>query len=166
MNSELKAADFKAFVKRFMERRSRGEIILAQFGESHEVIWRSQRLRSVGTICRDASPSQAERGRGGRGAFVSITEQQTGPLEMKGSEWSQSKRGPARGSVTPPTAVACDWGRKRINVPPPPPIDVTDKTCSHTNTPLTISLTICYHSEKNVSHSPDSMFHVWGQGDT
>lgn len=27
--------------------------------------------------------------------FVSITEQQKGPLEMKGSEWSQSKVGPA-----------------------------------------------------------------------
>lgn len=27
--------------------------------------------------------------------FVSITEQQTGPLDMKGSEWSQSKTGPA-----------------------------------------------------------------------
>lgn len=39
------------------------------------------------------------RGRGGGswGVFVSITEQQTGPLEMKGSEWSQSKRGPAGG---------------------------------------------------------------------
>lgn len=42
-------------------------------------------------------PTKGGGGGSSRGVFVSITEQQTGPLEMKGSEWSQSKWGPAGG---------------------------------------------------------------------
>lgn len=49
----------------------------------------------------------------GRGVFISITEQQTGPLEMKGSEWSQSKTGPA-GDCSPADISGLRLGPARM----------------------------------------------------
>lgn len=50
-------------------------------------------------------------GGGAWGVFVSITEQQTGPLEMKGLEWSQSKSRPAGGPSPHRQGAAWDRGR-------------------------------------------------------
>lgn len=47
----------------------------------------------LGPVCPATSCQCPEVGVGG--VFVSITELQTGPLEMKESEWSQSKTNPA-----------------------------------------------------------------------
>ncbi len=47
---------------------------------------------------------------------MSITEQQTGPLEMKGSEWSQSKTGPA-GARYPTDSGGLGLGPRRVNDP-------------------------------------------------
>ena len=53
--------------------------------------------------------------RGGRGVFVSITEQQTGPLEMKEPEWSQSKTSSAGRRY--PTDSSSPLGPRRRNDP-------------------------------------------------
>jgi len=44
---------------------------------------------------------------GGGGVFVSITEQQTGSLEMKEAQWSQSKTSSA-GDAAPQTAAGAE----------------------------------------------------------
>lgn len=58
-----------------------------------------------------ASPGGPPVTAGTRGVFVSITEQQTGPLEMKGPEWSESKGSPAGGSSAHRLGPVWDRGR-------------------------------------------------------
>lgn len=94
----------------------------------HHQVWTCVSLRS---------PVSAPGGGGGgvRGVFVSITEQQTGPLEMKGSEWSQSKTGPA-GDCYPTDSSGLGLGPRRMNDPL-----VMDKEHLHTHT---VRITVCF----------------------
>lgn len=72
---------------------------------------------------------------GSRGVFVSITEQQTGPLEMKGSEWSQSKTDSA-GDRYHTDSSSLRLGPRRINRPL-----IMDKEHTHTHR---VGITICF----------------------
>ena len=100
--------------------------------------------------------------RGGRGVFVSITEQQTGPLEMKEPEWSQSKTSSAGRRY--PTDSSSPLGPRRRNDPSSwiRSIYTHTHTHRHTHTRMdghTVLLLFCVHV--NVSLRLNWLFFTW-----